>query len=184
MMTGLNPKELRDNETSVLVRSYLLQQAIFDEPPLFLKADCSHLIEEFEVKSPIFQDESSEIKLPAPRHDSSEMESLFGKLAPDLIIDPPIVLLWKNQEELPFLEKVAAAITQSVETAECREFDQKYFTTAKVILAEASLLQIGYHELQKNPIRLGMYKTSEYMKSVELKRKLWKLLQNIGDLLV
>jgi|GEM_PF-5730257 len=172
MMTGLNPKELSDDQISVLIRSYLLQEAIFDEPPAVFKKENSPVIEESEVASP------------APSDESSEMESLFGKLAPDLVIDPPIVLLWKNREELPFLEKVAAAITQSVETAECREFDQKYFSTAKVIVAEASLLQIGYHQLQTNPIRLGMYKTSEYMKSVELKRDLWKLLQNIGDLLV
>ena len=155
-----------------LIQSYLNQKPIFDEPP---RASAPPPPTPKKI-APVKKEQPSEKK-------SNEMESLFGKLAPNLLIDPPIVLLWKNREDLPFLEKVAEAITKFVETAECREWDEKYFGTAKVIVAEASLLNMSCHQFEKNPIRLGMYKTSEYMKSVELKRDLWKLLQSINDLL-
>ena len=148
-----------------LIQTYLTQKPIFDEPPAV------------ETPSPIPP------PTPQKKAEPTEMESLFGKLAPDLLIDPPIVLLWKNIEELPFLKKVAEAITKFVETAECREWDEKYFASAKVIVAEASFLGLKPHQLEKDPIRLGIYRTTDYLKSVELKRDLWKLLQSISDLL-
>lgn len=143
-----------------LIYSYLMQKPLFDEEPIL------------EKKEPVLAKKSP-----------NEMESLFGKLAPDLLIDPPIVFLWKKIEDLPFLQKVAQAVTQSIEAAECREFEERYFETAKVIVADAACLGIKPHQLEKNPIRLGIYRTTDYLKNVELKRDLWKLLQSIGDLL-
>ncbi|MCH9610648.1 MAG: hypothetical protein S4CHLAM81_06340 [Chlamydiales bacterium] len=154
--------------TSSLIRTYLTQKPIFDEEPAAPN--------KIEPAAPV-------VKKEVKREKPTEMESLFGKLAPDLVIDPPIVLLYKEKSDLPFLKKVAEAITKFVETAECRPFDEKYFSTAKVVIGRATDLGMQPHQFEQNPLRLGIYEISEYQKSVELKRALWKLLQSISDLL-
>ncbi|MCP5469399.1 MAG: hypothetical protein H7A36_02720 [Chlamydiales bacterium] len=149
-----------------IIREYLLQKPPYDEPP---------------QKTPPKRVEPPKKEVKPP---PSEMEALFESLAPDLVVDPPIVLLWKEKSDLPFLEKVATAITKSVALAECRPWSEEK-SSASLMIASAALLNLAPHTLCKKgrPAKLALYPVTEYMKNVELKRTLWNLL-NSNDLLV
>ena len=154
---------------SALIRSFLEQKPIYDVPPAI------------EMPAP-----------PAPKRveskpPPSEIESLFDKFAPDLLIDPPIVLFWEHESDLPFAEKIAAALSDAVAQTECRPWDGDWASEScsKIMLVPGHLFDMQPHTLKEgSPALFALAKMSVYHTNMEMKRALWKKLQSLKDLLV
>lgn len=136
---------------------------------------CIELVAAYLKQRPIFDTPWEEKKTPPLIEEDKPIE----------LKNIEILLLWKNEEEGRFLEKVASALSRSVGKARCAKWHDSYFTerTLSLILAPANLIDVEPHHLLKDqrPALLGLFPIEQYQQNIQLKRALWNQLQNLND---